>query len=93
MAEATTAWIHIHAPAPIESCIKHEDCPICKRKRYMLFRSYEWYDPIWFCLGCGNEWSGGELAMRGRGRYWKRDAIAAAKKRWRIEHPKAKRPE
>lgn len=27
--------------------------PMCKQRRRVLIRFYEWYDPDWTCLACG----------------------------------------
>lgn len=86
-----TPYIHIYAPAPTESCIRYCHCPICKRKRWFLHYFYEWHGSDDICLGCGDRWSDGELGERGRGRYWRRDAIASAKRYWRSRYPKERK--
>jgi hypothetical protein len=58
-------------------------CPVENRRRRFYGRFQHWYGWEWYCLGCGDRWSGdGEMGSRPFERGWRGKAIARAKERW-----------
>lgn len=57
-------------------------CWTCERRRRIVVLVAEWYSNIYYCTGCGDNWSEGIRARRPFARNWKRDAIAKHKEMW-----------
>jgi hypothetical protein len=58
-------------------------CPIEDRRRRFYGYFQHWYGWSWYCLGCGDRWSGeGELGSRPFMRGWRKEAIARHKAWW-----------
>ena len=72
-------YVHIHAPAPVETCCCIKDCPTCLRPRRMLVRYYEWYGATVICAGCGECWNDGEMEHRPFARGWRKKSIEHAR--------------
>ncbi len=47
-------YVHIHAPDYVaERCYRH--CNTCRKKRLCVVLSYAWYEPLFYCTGCGED--------------------------------------
>ena len=44
--------IHIHSPAFVRARLIRY-CPFCKKRRRIIAILREWYDPDFYCGGCG----------------------------------------
>lgn len=75
--------VHIHAPAPTNRAIKRVACPTCKRRTFMVGFFYEWYGWTLTCLGCGDQWTDGEMHPRPFAPKWRERNKEAARKMWR----------
>ncbi len=60
--------------------LRRIDCPTCKRSRFALFLSYEWYGPNLTCLRCGEAWDEEGRCERPFERAWRKRAVADARR-------------
>ena len=58
------------------------ECPTCKTRRRFVVQSFVWYDSIWTCCTCGDEWSAGERLARPFHRGWRAERSAVARRKW-----------
>jgi len=64
----------------LERRIQH--CPTEDAPRRMVGAFAPWYGWTIYCLGCGDRWMDGERGERPFYRYWRRDAIKKAERRY-----------
>jgi hypothetical protein len=71
--------VHICRSEVMSWKIRRIKCPNCGKRR-MLMQTFDWYDPRFSCLNCGDEWSGGERMERPFARGWRERAVADLKR-------------
>lgn len=73
--------VHVNRP---ETCWVRtvQNCPVCRQRRRLVGFDQLWYGITWTCLGCGDQWSGGELLPRPFRPRWRQDSIVRAASHW-----------
>jgi len=57
-------------------------CLTCKARKRSVAIFLEWYGWTTTCLGCGDQWSDGEMHDRPFMRRWRQQSISHAKQLW-----------
>lgn len=57
-------------------------CPVCERRRRMVTTLEGFYGSTTGCLGCGDQWSDGEMWGRPFARGWRERAKAQLREKW-----------
>lgn len=63
-------------------------CPSCGERRRQVGLIAVWYDPLWTCLGCGDEYSVEGIHPRPFARGWREEAKARARSLWNEAPPR-----
>jgi transposase-like protein len=73
--------VHICRP---KNCLARRilRCPTCKTRRRFVQALFVWYDSIFTCCGCGDQFSEGYRMQRPARRGWRDDAVRRAKQEW-----------
>lgn len=74
--------IHVHSPPALDRRKVRQHCSTCGKRRTIVGWFYEWYGWLETCLGCGEQWSGGEQLSRPFERGWRQKRIKSAKRKW-----------
>jgi hypothetical protein len=73
---------HLNVPRYDSIFIRRFNCPTCKKERYSLTVSQEWYGVRTICLKCGEQWGDGERMERPFMPKWRQKSIEEARKTW-----------